>query len=432
MTDPVTVIAASGHDTLHTDAALRFLTLSARLLLEYNARTELIRENLTRVARHLDVDVRARIAYREVTLIAASGRSVHAQVPELRINAAVTVAVLRTLDELCSGRLALDAAIVRLENVERTAPKYDRWLLATMFGMAASALAWLLGADSGARLVAGVASAAGLIARQELARRHVVLPAQPFTAALIGAAAGGLAIRLGWTRTSELCVIVPALMLVPGPHLINSVDDMVENHLEMGVARLTLAINWLLAAALGVVAGYWLVRGLDAAPASAAGGTQISLLLDIALAGLAASGFGAVYNAPWRVLWVSILCGMVGHGIRYVGLDAGLGIAIATLLGCIPIGVIGSIAADHLRLPFSAVAFAGAVTMMPGLFIYQSIAGAMRLASTSTAADSALAATTLALSFKAAFVVGSLAVGLLMGAAAVRLMSRAIRATDTA
>ena len=38
-------------------------------------------------------------------------------------------------------------------------------------------------------------------------------------------------------------------------------------------------------------------------------------------------------------------------------------------------GLIANLAADRLHLPFSAVAFAGAVPMMPGVFIYQSIAG---------------------------------------------------------
>ena len=36
---------------------------------------------------------------------------------------------------------------------------------------------------------------------QELAKRHVALAVLPFTAALLGAALGGLASRLGWTSS---------------------------------------------------------------------------------------------------------------------------------------------------------------------------------------------------------------------------------------
>ena len=135
----------------------------------------------------------------------------------------------------------------------------------------------------------------------------------------------------------------------------------------------------------------------------------------MALASVAACGFGAFYNAPWRVLCVSILCGMVGHGLRYVGLDH-LGMSMSTLFGCLAIGLTANTAAIRMRLPFSALAFAGAVPMMPGVFMYQSMAGAIRLSAAGTAADPALAAATLALSFDSVFVVGAMAIGLLVRA----------------
>ena len=141
------------------------------------------------------------------------------------------------------------------------------------------------------------------------------------------------------------------------------------------------------------------------------------------LAGVAACGFGAFYNAPWRVLWVSIACGMLGHGIRFVALDH-MGVALSTLVACLAIGVAANLAADRLRLPFSALAFAGAVPMMPGVFIFQSIAGVIRLSAAGTTADPALAAATLALSGKSVLVVGAMAIGLLAGARIVHLASR--------
>jgi uncharacterized membrane protein YjjB (DUF3815 family) len=262
-----------------------------------------------------------------------------------------------------------------------------------------------------------MSSSVALIARQELGKRSFHLFAQLFAAGLIGAVLGGLAIRQGWTGTPGFCLIVPALMLVPGPHLINGVHDMLENHMQTGVCRLGLAIVMLTAAALGVAAGGWLTLGpatLSTAPSEA---MRLTLPLDMALAGVAACGFGAIYNAPWRVLWVSALCGMVGHGIRYLCLaHLSLGLEMSTLFACLAIGLMAQAAADRLRLPFPAVAFAGAVPMMPGVFIYQSIAGAIRLAAAGTAADPAVAAATLARSCQSVFVVGAMVIGLLVGA----------------
>jgi uncharacterized membrane protein YjjP (DUF1212 family) len=397
-----------------TDAALRLLQLSARLLLEYNVRSRDIERGIARIARHVGVDVQTLVAYREVALATADGRSLRARAAELRINVAVRVATTRVIDALCLDRIGVDEATRSLEAVERVAPRHPRWVVAVLFGLAASAIAWLLLADVGAIVVSGLCAALALLARQQVARLPVLAFTPPFTAGLVGAIIGGLAIRLGWTETPGLCLIVPALMLVPGPHLINGVHDMLENHMQTGICRLGLAVAILTAAALGVVLGGWLTLGQATLSTSPSEAIRLTLPLDAALAGVAACGFAAFYNAPWRVLWVSSVCGMVGHGLRYVCLDY-LGVGISTLFACLAIGLIAGVAADRRRLPFSAVAFAGAVPMMPGVFIYQSIVGGMRLSAGGAAADPAVAAATLALSYSSMFVVGAMVIGLLVG-----------------
>jgi uncharacterized membrane protein YjjP (DUF1212 family) len=415
MTSEPSSLAPPQSDAAPSNGALRFLQLSARLLLEYNVRSKSIERRIEQIAQYVGVDVQTIVAYREVTLAIADGRDLHARAPELRINVAVSAGALHVIDDLCLDRIGLDEATTNLETMERLAPRHGRWVVTALFGLAASAIAWLLRADWSSIVATGVSSALGLVARQELARRSVVLFVQPFAAGLIGAVLGGLAIRLGWTETPGLCLIVPALMLVPGPHLINSVYDMLENHMQTGVCRLALAVGILVAAAFGVVLGGWLTLGPATLSTSPSEDMRLTLPLDMALAGVAACGFGAFYNAPWRVLWVSILCGMVGHGIRYLCLDY-LSVEISTLFACLAIGLIAAVAADRRHLPFSAVAFAGAVPMMPGVFIYQSLAGVMRLSAAGTSADPALAVATLALSCKSALVAGAMAIGLLVGA----------------
>lgn len=405
----------SAGGTAPTEAALHFLHLSARLLLEYNVRSKTLERRTEALARRLGVNAQTVAGYREVILITADGRSFYAQAPELRINVAVRAAAEHVIDELSQGRIGLDEATRTLETLEQSTPRHRRWVVAALFALAASAIAWLLRADWGAIIASGVSSAVGLIARQELARRSVILFAQPFAAGLIGAALGGLAIRLGWTATPGFCLIVPALMVVPGPHLINGAYDILENHVQIGVSLLVLSLGLLSATALGVVLGGWLVVGpavLSTAPSDA---MHLTLLLDVTLAGVAACGFGTFYNAPWRFLWVSMVCGMAGHGVRYLSLDY-LGIEMSTLFACVTIGLIAGAAADRLRIPFSSLAFAGAVPMMPGVFIYQSFGGAMRLSVTGAAADPAVAAATLGLFLKSVFVVGAMALGLLVGA----------------
>ena len=104
-------------------------------------------------------------------------------------------------------------------------------------------------------MMVGLSTGLGLVARQQLGRRHVNLLTLPLTAGFIGAALGGLTIRLGWTHTPGLVLIVPALMLIPGPHFINGLLDLVDNFVPMGLARLGLAASIVVASALGIIIG---------------------------------------------------------------------------------------------------------------------------------------------------------------------------------
>ena len=304
----------------------------------------------------------------------------------------------------------MDEARKRLESVQRNAPLYKRWLVAIIFGIATSAFAFLLGGDWGTIIVSGIATGLGMIVRQQLAKRDLTLFAQPFAAGLIGAIFGGIAIRLDWTVTPGLCLIVPALMIVPGPHFINSVDDLLENHLRTSVFRLVLGMSIVFAGALGAVFGGWLT--LSTAPVGSGPATPIpiTLALDVVLASVAAAGVGISYNSPARALWISILCGLVGHGLRFVCMKQGMGLATATLVGCFAIGIISDIAVKRLRLPFTAVAFAGAVTMMPGLLLYESIVGAIRLGIVGKEGDAALVTATFAPLFRATLVVSAMTI----------------------
>lgn len=395
--------------------ALALLQRAAQLLLEYNMRSASLLQHLEALAQALGVACRVRVDYRAVTLYLPDGRQRHVQAPELRINIAINGAVIRILDALCAGRMLLTETQAALDAVETDCERHNRWLLALIFGFGAGALAWLMSGDAAAIAVVALSSALGLLARQELAKHHVLLFALPFSAALVGSLLGGYVIFLGWTHTPGICLIVPALMLVPGPHMINGLYDIIENHLQTGIPRLGLATGILIAAAMGIFLGGWLTLGMTTVPPHRGAPADIGLALDVVLAGFAACSFGAFYNAPWRVLWTSIACGMAGHGLRYLCLQAGMPLEIATLFACTAIGVMAGIFALRQRISFAAIAFAGAVPMMPGVLIFQGFAGAMQISFAGQAAALPLIAETFAYLFKAAFVVGAMGLGLLVG-----------------
>jgi uncharacterized membrane protein YjjP (DUF1212 family) len=394
-----------------------FLLKAGRLLLEYNESTAAIHSALTSTAKALTGEnCRVVVSYGGVAVSLAGNGLATESVSELRYNTAVQIRVHEILTQVRLGQLDTEDALTCLTQVEADTRRHSRWLTALAFGAAAASLAGLLGADLGAATVAGLAAGLGLVARQEMGRLHFSLLMLPLTAALIGAIFGVLAIRLGWTQTPGLALIVPALMVVPGPHLINGLLDLIDNYLLMSLARLGLATGILLASAVGVVLGIELTLSNAIAADQAAGSDHLDLISDVLLAGIVTCGFAVFYNTPWPQLWMAILGGMTGHGLRFLALEAGWRPEAATFLGGLAVGVISAWIARSRKLPVAVIAFAGAVTMVPGLSLHRALIGAVQLARQADSANPEKVAVTLGNALHGSLVICGLALGVILGA----------------
>ena len=400
---------------------LEVLAHAGRLLLEYNESTDEIQHALTTTANSLTDDVcDVAVSYGSITVSLGADGPLRTPVPELRFNMAVQARVHSILEELRRGDLNPAAALAQLKRAESDAPRHSRWTVILMLGGAAACLALLLGADVGAALSGGLATGLGLAARRELGRRHFSLLTLPFVAALIGAAIGGVTTRMGWTTTPGLALIVPALVLVPGPQFINGLLDVFDNYLPMSMARLVLALSIVTAAALGTIVGVELTLQEIPDAAQGSGGVRLNFLLDMLLAGLVACGFAAAYNTMWGHLAMAAVGGAVGHGVRYLALESGWNFDTATFLGSFAVGIVSAWIARLTKAPVAVIAYAGAVTMIPGLPIYRALGGVLRLARLGDTADSPLLAATLGHAFQACVVIGVLALGLVVAVRSVK------------
>jgi uncharacterized membrane protein YjjB (DUF3815 family) len=264
-------------------------------------------------------------------------------------------------------------------------------------------------------VAAGLSAGLGLLARQELGRRHFSLLLLPLTAALIGAILGALAIWLGLSRTPSLVLIVPALMLVPGPGLINGSLDLIDNHLPMSRARLGLAAGIVLASTLGIILGVELIPPGPLPTDQGNNVDHLNLVSDVVLTGIVTFGFAVFYNTAWRQVGLAAVSGMVGHGLRFLALEAGCRQEAATFRGARSGRRLGQ---DRpvCKTPVAVIAFTGAVTMMPGLHVFRALDGALHLARLTNEADPAAMAMTLGKASHACLVVSVLALRLVFGA----------------
>ena len=403
---------------------MELLTVAGRLLLEYNESTGEIHRALTATALALageDCDVA--VSYSGIVVALVGEGPAVMPVRELRYNAALQVRIHAILAQVRSGVLEPAAALASLQRADVETPRHAPWAAVIMLGMGAAGLAGILGADTGAAAVAALSTGFGLFARQWLHQRRFSLLAQPLVAALIGSVLGGLAIRLGWTRTPGLALIVPCLMLVPGPHFINGLLDLIENFLPMSLARLGLATGILVASSLGLLVGVELTQPNLPAMKEDFKNSQLNLLTDMTLAGVVTCGFAVYYNAAWPQIYLAVVGGAAGHGLRFLALEAGASLPTASFIGGLTVGVVAAWIAQTRKLPVAVIAFAGTVTMMPGLHIYSALQSARQIMRRPAEVDLSTIAGTLSYGLQSAAVVGSLGLGVII---AIRTMQHVL------
>ncbi|MBF4334694.1 threonine/serine exporter family protein [Vibrio anguillarum] len=172
--------------------------------------------------------------------------------PDRGINMRVVTQVQRICIMMEKGILDYSLAQKKLNQI--SPERYNRWLVVVMIGLSCAAFARLAGGDWTVFTMTFIASAAGMIVRQEIGHRQfnplVNFTVTSFVTSIISAQA--IIYQLGNKPTIVMASSV--LMLVPGFPLINAVADMLKGYINMGIARFVMASLLTLATSLGIVA----------------------------------------------------------------------------------------------------------------------------------------------------------------------------------
>jgi uncharacterized membrane protein YjjB (DUF3815 family) len=110
---------------------------------------------------------------------------------------------------------------------------------------------------------------------------------------------------------------------------------------------------------------------------------------------------------------------MAGHGLRFLALEVGCWLEVATFLGGLTVGAVSAWMARSIKAPVAVIAFAGAVTMIPGLSLYRALGGTLQMARLGDSADPGTVAATLGHGLQGCLVVTALVLGLILGSRAV-------------
>ncbi|MBE9142230.1 threonine/serine exporter family protein [Planktothrix mougeotii] len=396
------------------DQKFHLVLLTARLLLQNSAATERVHRVTGQLADSLGIEARLLVSYEAITLTTKIHNQFYSRIstpiPAMKINMMVMTQVMRLVDDIQQGHKTLEEVTDELELINHHAPHhYPQWFLVLMLGIAGGSLAKIFHGDWSTFLIVSLATALGLILRQQLAKHKFNGFIITFFAAFLGGCISAIGIKLGWTTTPEPCLLVPSMMLVPGVHLINAVLDMVYNHQITGIARLNFSLVMLISILFGL-----LLSGSLMDISVAVNSTKPPLLQpeNILFAGFVAAGFAILFNVPKGILWVCILCGIVGYGMRFFSIYIGLGIIWGNLLASMVVGLMTVYFSRRFKVPSAAIAFGAVVGMIPGIFMFRAGSGLILMMKLGINSDISLIANTIVMAGTALLMTLGIPVGL--------------------
>jgi uncharacterized membrane protein YjjP (DUF1212 family) len=384
-----------------------------RLLLQNGADTEQVQESVARFAAAFGCEAHLMVTYETLLLTAVAGEQfrtkVGYRVPAMNVNLTAVAAVNRLVGEVEHGHRQLAQAQAELEDVQRRPPAYGRWVIVVALGLTAASLARLFGGDWPTFGVVWLAGSAGMWLRQELATRGFNPFFIPFAGALVSGVIGGTAVLRGVSGTSALCLVAPGMIIVPGVPLVNGVQDLIKNHMSVGMARLGLGSLITLAIAFGLFVATLLTGAKIPVEAPL---RLLSVPEDAIFSALAAIGYLFLFNVPAPIAWACLVCGVASHTTRTLCMHLGVDVVSGTLIGALAVGFLAQGFARYFRAPAVAFAFPGVVAMIPGAFAFRALIGVLQIVNAGAAAATAVVAETLALTATCLLMVAAIAVGI--------------------
>ncbi|GHE08947.1 threonine/serine ThrE exporter family protein [Klenkia taihuensis] len=276
--------------------------------------------------------------------------------------------------EVTAGRVGLDEAHRRLDDVLAAPHPYRRALHALGWPGVAGSVAFLLGGGWLVALVAAVTTAVVERTIRALNRRGLpVFFQQAAGAAIATGTAVGLVVA-GVEIRASLVVAAGIVVLLAGLSLVGAAEDAISGFPVTAAARAFEVVTLTTGIVVGIAAVLDVARRFEV-PLRVVDPATVSVPFAVSLAAAAVMGGAwalASYAGP-RGLAVAVLAGGLAWATTTGAAVLGAGPAVSSAVAAAVVGFAGEALGDRLRVPPLLVAVCGIVPLLPGLAIYRGL-----------------------------------------------------------
>ncbi|MFP4438699.1 MAG: threonine/serine exporter family protein [Chloroflexaceae bacterium] len=239
---------------------------AGQLLLQHGAESDRVEETVHRLGTGMGCDwMDILVSPNAVVATTISGgefRTKLRRVPVLGVNMTIVDAINTLSRQVSRGELNRAQVRTELRRISAIKPRYNRWVVVLMVGLACAAFSRLFGGTWPIFGVTFGSAAIAMFVRQELTRRHFNLLMVVTLTAFVGGLPASSAVLLQLHYDPEITripLVASVLLLVPGVPLINAIEDLIKGHMVVGVARGMTGLLISLSIALGLLLAMWVV-----------------------------------------------------------------------------------------------------------------------------------------------------------------------------
>ena len=273
---------------------------------------------------------------------------------------------------------SLDKYEEELEKIAHSPRCYTPYVVAIGAGFACGGFCKLFGSDWIAFLFASICAFIGFRTRERCVKAGLNAYMSMALAAFISTCLAYFSSFSGLSETPYHPLLACALFIIPGVPLINFVDDMLDNHLLVGMTRAANTVMMVAAMTFGIAFALRVLVmdevSIDHKFSELSMVPHDSYFIYAIAAAIAAMGFSMIFNVPRRLLWIVAVGGVISVCTRnFVNFELGYGPVIGSFMGSLVVSLIAVKAVHWFHVPNHVLTIPSVIPMIPGVLMYRSI-----------------------------------------------------------